>query len=78
MKLKCDELLTNVCDFNCCLRHYSTGVVLKGDLPIGVDKASVDTWMYPDLFRMSTSTAGLPHFGHFTIFMYHVMDIPTK
>jgi 4-alpha-glucanotransferase len=29
-------------------------------LPIGVDKASVDTWMYPDLFRMNTSTGAPP------------------
>ena len=36
------------------------GVILKGDLPIGVDKASVDTWMYPDLFRMNTSTGAPP------------------
>lgn len=36
------------------------GVILKGDLPIGVDKASVDTWMYPDLFRMDTSTGAPP------------------
>ena len=33
----------------------SRGVVLKGDLPIGVDKASVDTWMHPELFRMRAS-----------------------
>ena len=38
-------------------RRGARGVILKGDLPIGVDKASVDTWMYPDLFRMNTSTA---------------------
>lgn len=31
-------------------------VVLKGDLPIGVDKRSVDTWMHPQLFRMDKST----------------------
>ena len=37
-------------------RAAERGVILKGDLPIGVDKASVDTWMYPDLFRMNTST----------------------
>ena len=27
-------------------------VVLKGDLPIGVDKRSADTWLEPRLFRM--------------------------
>nr|GMD46477.1 4-alpha-glucanotransferase DPE2 [Ipomoea batatas] len=31
------------------------GVVLKGDIPIGVDRNSVDTWVYPNLFRMNTS-----------------------
>ena len=38
------------------------GVVLKGDLPIGVDKRSVDTWMYPELFRMNTSTGAPPDY----------------
>tara|TARA_B110000977_G_scaffold198716_1_gene284204 strand:+ start:6638 stop:10045 length:3408 start_codon:yes stop_codon:yes gene_type:complete len=36
------------------------GVLLKGDLPIGVDKASVDTWMHPELFRMHASTGAPP------------------
>ena len=44
----------------CADRATRRGVVLKGDLPIGVDKASVDTWMYPDLFRMNTSTGAPP------------------
>ncbi|MCX5857112.1 MAG: 4-alpha-glucanotransferase, partial [Deltaproteobacteria bacterium] len=35
------------------------GVVLKGDVPIGVDKASVETWLYPDGFKMDTA-AGAP------------------
>lgn len=38
----------------------SKGVILKGDLPVGVDKRSVDTWMYPRLFRMDTSTGAPP------------------
>ena len=38
----------------------SLHVVLKGDLPIGVDKRSVDTWMHPKLFRMKTSTGAPP------------------
>lgn len=37
-------------------------VVLKGDLPIGVDKASVDTWMHPRLFRMTASTGAPPDY----------------
>jgi len=35
------------------------GVVLKGDIPIGVDKMSVETWLHPEWFRMDKS-AGAP------------------
>eukprot|EP00850_Spirogloea_muscicola_P021448 SM000249S08259 [mRNA] locus=s249:4308:11977:- [translate_table: standard] len=35
-------------------------VILKGDLPIGVDRCSVDTWQYPTLFRMNSSTGAPP------------------
>lgn len=38
------------------------GVVLKGDLPIGVDRNSVDTWVHPSLFRMNTSTGAPPDY----------------
>ncbi|KXZ50081.1 hypothetical protein GPECTOR_18g59 [Gonium pectorale] len=38
----------------------SKRVVLKGDLPIGVDKRSVDTWVAPHLFRMDKSTGAPP------------------
>ncbi|KMT06473.1 hypothetical protein BVRB_7g156520 [Beta vulgaris subsp. vulgaris] len=38
------------------------GVVLKGDLPIGVDRNSVDTWVYPNLFRMNTSIGAPPDY----------------
>lgn len=38
----------------------SKAVVLKGDLPIGVDKRSVDTWLEPQLFRMDKSTGAPP------------------
>ena len=38
------------------------GVILKGDLPIGVDRSSVDTWVYPNLFRMNTSTGAPPDY----------------
>lgn len=38
------------------------GVVLKGDLPIGVDRNSVDTWVNPNLFRMTTSTGAPPDY----------------
>ncbi|KAJ6332227.1 hypothetical protein OIU76_010588 [Salix suchowensis] len=38
------------------------GVILKGDLPIGVDRNSVDTWVYPNLFHMNTSTGAPPDY----------------
>ncbi|GMH36293.1 hypothetical protein BSKO_04161 [Bryopsis sp. KO-2023] len=46
------------------VRKYaeSKGVALKGDLPIGVDKCSVDTWMAPSLFRMDKSTGAPPDY----------------
>ncbi|KAF9599354.1 hypothetical protein IFM89_036811 [Coptis chinensis] len=37
-------------------------VVLKGDLPIGVDRNSVDTWVNPNLFRMNTATGAPPDY----------------
>jgi 4-alpha-glucanotransferase len=37
-------------------------VVFKGDLPIGVDRNSVDTWQFPNLFRMNTSTGAPPDY----------------
>ncbi|XP_024016763.1 4-alpha-glucanotransferase DPE2 isoform X2 [Eutrema salsugineum] len=38
------------------------GVVLKGDLPIGVDRNSVDTWVNKNLFRMNTATGAPPDY----------------
>ena len=35
------------------------GVALKGDLPIGVSRCSVDAWQHPELFHMD-SQAGAP------------------
>ena len=35
------------------------GVVLKGDIPIGVNRTGVDTWVHPDLFHMDRQ-AGAP------------------
>ena len=35
---------------------------MKGDLPIGVDRNSVDTWVYPTLFRMTTATGAPPDY----------------
>ena len=38
---------------------HSKGVVLKGDLPIGVSRTSVDVWQNPELFDVRSS-AGAP------------------
>jgi len=37
----------------------ANGIVLKGDIPIGVYRHSTDTWLYPDLFNMDAQ-AGAP------------------
>ena len=37
----------------------SAGIALKGDLPIGVDRDSVDAWVAPHLFKMNAQ-AGAP------------------
>ena len=43
------------------VRNYahSKGVILKGDIPIGISRTSVDAWTTPELFRMDSS-AGAP------------------
>jgi len=38
---------------------HKNGIVLKGDLPIGVGRDGVETWMYPTLFHMDMQ-AGAP------------------
>ena len=38
---------------------HAKGVVLKGDIPIGISRTSVDAWSNPRLFRMQAS-AGAP------------------
>lgn len=38
---------------------HSHGLALKGDLPIGIDRRSVDAWSLPHLFKMD-SQAGAP------------------
>ena len=38
---------------------HKRGVALKGDLPIGVSRQSVDAWQHPDLFHLD-SQAGAP------------------
>lgn len=38
---------------------HSNGVILKGDLPIGISRESVDAWLYPSMFHLD-SQAGAP------------------
>ena len=54
MQYHLDRQLRKVRDY-----LHSKGVVLKGDLPIGVSCTSVDVWQNPELFT-TTSSAGAP------------------
>ena len=54
MQYHLDRQLRKVRDY-----LHSKGVVLKGDIPIGVSRTSVDVWQNPELFVM-TSSAGAP------------------
>ena len=54
MQYHLDHQLRKVCDY-----LHSKGVVLKGDIPIGVSRTSVDVWQNPELF-VTTSSAGAP------------------
>ena len=38
---------------------HAKGVALKGDIPIGISRCSVDAWVWPELFNMDVS-AGAP------------------
>lgn len=49
-----DKQLREVRDY-----AHQKGVVLKGDIPIGISRTSVDAWVYPHLFFME-SQAGAP------------------
>ncbi len=42
-----------------CRYAHSRGIVLKGDLPIGISRTSADAWLSPKLFHMN-SQAGAP------------------
>ncbi|MDD2961779.1 MAG: 4-alpha-glucanotransferase [Muribaculaceae bacterium] len=49
-----DKQLTEVRDY-----AHKMGVVLKGDIPIGISRTSADAWVNPKLFNMD-SQAGAP------------------
>ena len=43
------------------VRHlHERGIVLKGDLPIGIDRHSVDAWSLPHLFKLASQTGAPP------------------
>jgi 4-alpha-glucanotransferase len=39
---------------------HAHGLALKGDLPIGIDRQSVDAWSAPHLFKMDSQTGAPP------------------
>jgi len=39
---------------------YKKGIVLKGDIPIGISKTSIEAWCEPDLFNMEFQTGAPP------------------
>lgn len=39
---------------------HSHGVILKGDLPIGIDRESVDAWSAPELYHLDVQTGAPP------------------
>ena len=46
----------------CEIKEYAhtKGISLKGDIPIGIDRNSVDAWTEPHLFNMDTQTGAPP------------------
>lgn len=42
------------------LYAHEKGVALKGDIPIGISRYSIDTWVAPDLYNMGTQTGAPP------------------
>jgi len=39
---------------------HSKGIILKGDIPIGISRNSVEAWVEPHLFNMDTQTGAPP------------------
>ena len=43
------------------IRHlHGLDIILKGDLPIGIDRESVDAWSAPHLYKMASQTGAPP------------------
>ena len=68
-----NQMTTITADYTCFVQYLlhtqlkaaadyarSKGVVLKGDLPIGVSRDSVETRQHPELFNMETTTGAPP------------------
>lgn len=55
MQYLLDKQLSDVRDY-----AHSHGVILKGDIPIGVNPYSVDAWTDPQLFNLDTQTGAPP------------------
>lgn len=49
-----DSQLKSACDY-----AHKLGVAIKGDIPIGISRCSVDAWLHPELFNLDC-TAGAP------------------
>ncbi len=41
---------------------HEKGIIIKGDLPIGVGRFSVDTWMYPQYFHLDKKAGAPPDY----------------
>lgn len=41
---------------------HKKGIIFKGDLPIGIGRHSVDSWMYPQLFHMDLQAGAPPDY----------------
>lgn len=54
VQFKLDKQLKSARDY-----AHSLGVAIKGDIPIGISRCSVDAWLHPELFNLSC-TAGAP------------------
>lgn len=52
-----DRQLKEACEY-----AHSRGVCLKGDLPIGISRDSVDAWIHPELFHMDSQAGAPPDF----------------
>ncbi len=60
---------------------HERGVTLKGDIPIGINRNSIDAWTSPDLFNMDTQSGAPPDdfsfFGQnwgFPTYNWHAMQ----